>query len=111
MDVLEDLLEALTVAGGAAFRQIRERRIAAVADELEIGAAAEHVRQAAQDHDTRLGIACELQAGAAKVLRRFHVELVESRRTIDRDRTDAAGPVAADVGHANSSSGASRAPC
>ena len=61
VDVFEDLLETFTVpAAHRAGRQIAGiaalAPITTIADELEIGAAAEHRRQSAQHDDTNAGI-------------------------------------------------------
>ena len=90
MDVFQNLFEPLAIAParGSGREIAGVTAIGAVADELEVRAAAEHAGQAPQHHDADAVVARALQTGAAKVLRGGDVQRVEARRPIDGDRRD-----------------------
>ena len=100
MDVLEDLLEDLAVAGrGGRGRPggSRVRAVAARADVLEVGAAAEDAAGAAQ-HDGADGrVAGAAEPGLAEVPRRLDVQRVEALAAVDGDDADRAVALDADV--------------
>jgi hypothetical protein len=101
VNVLEDLLEHGPVAApGLGRPQVAEVVAgAALADVLEVGAAAEHAAVAAQDHGADLGVTRELQPGLAQVLGGGDVERVEALAAGDGEDADRAVSFDADVVH------------
>ena len=75
------------------------RRFPPDPDVLQVRAAAEDAGDAAQDHGAHGGVAGEQEAGLAEVAGRFDVERVEALGAIDREQSDGAVALHADVRH------------